>query len=84
MRPREYFQRQLYASFWFEKEDVGRAVELLGEDRVMFETDFPHPTCLYPDVRGHIQAGLGGLEPVVQRKILCGTAARLYGIPLPA
>jgi predicted TIM-barrel fold metal-dependent hydrolase len=44
--PSEYFRRQVYAMFWFEKE----ALELLPkyQNNVMFETDFPHPTCLHP------------------------------------
>jgi predicted TIM-barrel fold metal-dependent hydrolase len=49
--PSEYFKTNLYATFWFEN-NFGRLVDLIdtvGEDRIMFETDFPHPTCLYPD-----------------------------------
>ncbi len=83
LRPREYFRRQIYASFWFERENVPRTIELLGEDNVMFETDFPHPTCLYPDVRGGLQEALGKLDERVQRKVLHETASRVYGIPLP-
>ena len=42
--PSEYFRRQVYSMFWFEKESL----ELLPkyQDNVMFETDFPHPTSL--------------------------------------
>ena len=48
LRPKEYFKRQIYASFWFEQWGPLHAIEEIGEDNVMFETDFPHPTCLYP------------------------------------
>ena len=43
--------RQLYATFWFEnnRNKLPELVEAVGEDRILFETDFPHPTCLYPD-----------------------------------
>lgn len=81
LRPREYFRRQIYASYWFES-DVASAIAKLGDDNLMFETDFPHPTCLYPGVRAHIRASLGGLPESVQHKVLHGTAARLYGIDL--
>jgi len=77
LRPREYFQRQIYASYWFES-DVGTALAKLGEDNLMFETDFPHPTCLYPKVREKISETLGALPPRVQRKVLYETAARVY------
>ena len=83
LRPREYFQRQIYASYWFENENVARTIELLGADNVMFETDFPHPTCLYPNVREQVQSSLGGLERSVQRKVLYETAAKVYNLPLP-
>ncbi|MCP4905684.1 MAG: amidohydrolase family protein, partial [bacterium] len=59
-------------------------IELLGEDNIMFETDVPHPTCLYPGVRQHLEDTLGELEPRVQRKIMYETAAKLYRLPLPS
>ena len=83
LRPTEYFKRQIYASFWFEKQNVGRTIELLGEDNIMFETDFPHPTCLYPGVREQVQASLGDVAIEAQRKILYETAARVYNLPTP-
>ncbi|MBI3757891.1 MAG: amidohydrolase [Deltaproteobacteria bacterium] len=83
LRPREYFQRQIYASYWFENEDAAHSITKLGADNVMFETDFPHPTCLYPNVREQVQATLGGLERSVQRKVLYETAAKVYNLPLP-
>lgn len=81
LRPREYFQRQIFASYWFESE-IGTALEKLGEDNLMFETDFPHPTCLYPKVREKVHETLGALEPRVQRKVLYETAARVYDIEM--
>jgi predicted TIM-barrel fold metal-dependent hydrolase len=83
LRPLEYFRRQIYASYWFES-DARYAIERLGEDNIMFETDFPHPTCLYPGVQEQVRRTLGGLEPRVQRKVLFETAQRVYGIELPA
>jgi uncharacterized protein len=62
---------------------VARTIELLGADNVMFETDFPHPTCLYPNVREQVQASLVGFERSVQRKVLYETAAKVYNLPLP-
>jgi predicted TIM-barrel fold metal-dependent hydrolase len=82
LRPFEYFRRQIYASYWFEK-DPTYAIEKLGEDNLMFETDFPHPTCLYPGIREHIEASLANVRPEVRRKLLCDNAARVYHVPLP-
>jgi len=83
LRPREYFERQIYTSFWFEKENLAPAIEFLGEDHVMFETDVPHPTCLYPNMREHLHEAIGEIDERVQRKLLYETASRLYKIPLP-
>ena len=41
MLPSEYFKRQLFATFWFEKNNVPALVESVGEDCILFETDFP-------------------------------------------
>ena len=84
LRPREYFERQIYTSFWFEKENLAQAIGFLGEDHVMFETDVPHPTCLYPGMREHVREALGELEERIQRKVLYETAARLYHISPPS
>ena len=59
------------------------AVREIGEDNVLFETDFPHPTCLYPNVRQHVEASLAGLSEQAQRKVLYENAARVYQLPLP-
>jgi len=78
MLPSEYFKRQLYATFWFEKNNVPALIESVGEDNVLFETDFPHPTCLYPKPLDTVAAKMSTLEPRVQRKILGENAAKLY------
>lgn len=82
LRPSEYFRRQIYGSYWFER-DLGPALERLGEDNLMFETDFPHATCLYPGVQDQIRASTANLAPSVQRKLLYETAARVYQLELP-
>ena len=49
MQPSEYFRRQVHACYWFERDNLQGAIDALGSDNILFETDFPHPTCLYPD-----------------------------------
>jgi predicted TIM-barrel fold metal-dependent hydrolase len=78
LRPSEYFKRQLYATTWFERKDLGHVVESVGEDRIMFETDFPHPTCLFPDPLKTAAQNMAGLSPEVQRKVLSDNAVKLY------
>ena len=44
--PSEYFRDNWYATLWFEtgRWDLQHLVDSVGEDNIMFETDFPHPT----------------------------------------
>jgi predicted TIM-barrel fold metal-dependent hydrolase len=80
MTPMEYFKRNFYASFWFETASLLPAVEKLGAGRIMFETDYPHPTCLYPSPVDALERSIGGLKPALQRQILQDNAAKLYRI----
>jgi uncharacterized protein len=82
LRPTEYFRRQIYASFWFEDFGPRAAIEKIGENNVMFETDFPHPTCLYPKAQEHITNVLADLDDCVRRKVLRDTAVELYRLPI--
>jgi predicted TIM-barrel fold metal-dependent hydrolase len=50
----------------------------VGEDNIMFETDYPHPTCLYPDPLKTAAETMRDLSTTAQRKILGENAARLY------
>ena len=83
--PSEYFARQIYGCFWFERDTALFAIERLGADNVLFETDFPHPTSMSPgpataavapDV--YIDEVFGGLPDDTLRKILHDNAARIY------
>lgn len=81
LRPREYFQRQIYASYWFENSRaVDTFLEEIGADNLMFETDYPHPQALYPNVREKIEETLAHHPEPVQKKVLYENAERVYGI----
>jgi predicted TIM-barrel fold metal-dependent hydrolase len=86
LTPSEYFRRQLYGCFWFEQHSALAAIDVLP-DNIMFETDYPHPTCMHPGPRTaatrpreYAQKLLGGLPEDVIRKVLYETAAKVYGI----
>ena len=78
--PSEYFKDHWYATFWFEQNGghVQRLVDSVGEDRILFETDFPHPTCLYPGPLDTMAEKMSTLRPESRRKIMGENAARLY------
>ncbi len=82
--PSEYFRRQIYGCFWFEK-SVARVADLYP-DNFMFETDFNHPASLTPaerlpsvkSPRDLIIENLDGLPAVLVRKLLHDNAANVY------
>jgi predicted TIM-barrel fold metal-dependent hydrolase len=78
LSPSEYFRRQIYATTWFERTDLPAIVNAVGEDNIMFETDFPHPTCLYPDPLKTAEANMRDLSVTAQKKILGDNAKQLY------
>ena len=81
-KPSEYFREHWYATFWFEQAggDLQGLIDRVGEDNVMFETDFPHPTCMYPDPLGTVAERMATLRPETRRKVLGETAAALYRV----
>jgi predicted TIM-barrel fold metal-dependent hydrolase len=84
--PSEYFRRQIFGTFWFERGDVGTVLDEYP-DNIMFETDFPHPTSLSPGPNSYspspkhiIDHDLAHLPADVLEKVLHGTAARIYNL----
>ncbi len=84
LKPSDYFRRQVYATFWFESESLLRLIDFYP-DNLMFETDFPHPTCLAPGPASYtdsakvvLEQNLAGLSEELLRKVLRDTAAKVY------
>lgn len=78
--PSEYFRDNWFATFWFEtgRGDFQHLIDAVGEDNVLFETDFPHPTSLHPDPLSMVSEKVATLRPETQRKIMGENAAKLY------
>jgi len=85
--PSEYFKRQCYGTFWFER----GTLKMLDDyaDNFMFETDFPHLTSLTPGGASavdhpceHIQKSFVDVSPETTIKVLHGNAARLYELSM--
>ena len=77
--PSEYFKSNFYGCFWFEKgKNMADMVRKVGIDNCLFETDFPHPTSLYPI--DNLEERIAELTPEERVKVLSTNAAKLYGI----
>jgi uncharacterized protein len=53
---------------------------LVGEDNIIWGSDYPHPDGIWPDSLKVIEADLGRLDARAQRKITCENAGKLYGL----
>ena len=78
MKPSEYWYRQCYATY--QSDPIGlRLIDILGENNVMWGSDFPHPDGVWPDSQSFIEREFTSVSPDVKRKITCENAANLYG-----
>ena len=87
--PSEYFRRQVYSMFYFERPSTLQVLEAYP-DNFLYETDFPHPISMSPSgtgdprVGGHpkdyIERTLGGLPDELVRKVLHDNAAKVYNV----
>ena len=80
MKPSEYWARQGYSTFQIEHL-TNEMIDAVGEDNIMWGSDYPHPDCVWPDSRTVINDHLGHLDESKIRKLVCDNTAKLYGFP---
>ena len=76
----------LRRNFWFTSiEDPSgfRALDIIGEDKVMVEVDYPHPDGTWPQSQETFRGQLEGLPVETIRKLCYQNAADLYQHPAP-
>jgi predicted TIM-barrel fold metal-dependent hydrolase len=79
MTPTAYFKRQVWATFQTDFAGL-RLVDALGDDRVMWASDYPHPDSTWPESQHAIEENFRGVAEATRRRILCDNARRLYGL----
>ena len=77
-KPSDYFKRNIKLTFLRDTVAI-RTYDLLGEDTLMFQTDFPHGISTYPNSRAMCDAMFKGVDEKVRDKIVYHNAAQLYG-----
>ena len=80
-KPSFYFRRQCAVSVDPDEKTIVAMSELLGEDKLVWASDFPHIDAEY-GVVGELKENMAGLSATAQRKILGENAARLYSLPM--
>jgi uncharacterized protein len=79
MPPSAYFRRQIWATFQSDLAGM-RLLDVLGEDRVMWASDYPHADSTWPESRKAIEDNFHAVAEGARRRILCENARELYGL----
>ena len=78
LKPSDYFRQSCFISCDPDEDLVYQVVETIGDDRIVFATDFPHPDAKYPNaVKSFME--LPRLTKDTRRKILWDNALAFYG-----
>ncbi len=77
MKPSDYFLRQCFISVDVDEYLVTDVMKRLGDDHLVFSTDYPHADCKFPQATDTFLA-MEGISATSKRKILWDNCARLY------
>jgi predicted TIM-barrel fold metal-dependent hydrolase len=77
LKPSDYFRRQGYVTYQ-QDQYLEPIIPLIGEDNIIWGADYPHPDCIWPESRRHLDANLRMLPERVRRKITSENVSRLY------
>ena len=78
-RPSDYFRRNLWFVAEPEERTIGACLELVGEDRILWGSDFPHIDASL-EAPSLIRASISGLSEPRQRAVLGENARKLFGL----
>ena len=78
-KPSELFHRQMFVTF--QEDDIGlKLLDDLGENNVIWASDYPHFDAIWPNSRKYIDEHMGSLSPTARKKVTCDNAVRLYNL----
>ena len=82
LKPSEYFRRQCYISFDPDETTLPLLAPLIGEQRIVWASDYPHLDATFPGVVRELDEHLAKLPPSASDRIRGANAAALYGLDL--
>jgi predicted TIM-barrel fold metal-dependent hydrolase len=82
-KPIEYYADHIYGCYISDSHGL-RSVDLVGEDNITYETDYPHTDGTWPNSRDVAERELGHLTESQIEKIVRGNAIRMLSLDLPA
>ena len=79
MKPSDYVRRNCWFVADPDERGIGAMLELVGEDRILWGSDYPHIDASL-DAPARIRRAVAGLSPARQAAVLGGNAAALFGL----
>jgi predicted TIM-barrel fold metal-dependent hydrolase len=81
--PSEYFARQCWVSFDVDERTLPTLIPFVGEDRIVWGSDYPHHDCKFPGAVKTLEKTISTLPQRVRERILGENAEALYGLAPP-
>ncbi|MEY2460606.1 MAG: hypothetical protein QOG30_2436, partial [Acidimicrobiaceae bacterium] len=80
----EYFHQNVWMGVSQPGPDDVKARDMIGADRFMWGSDYPHDEGTWPYTREHLRARFSSVPETEMRDILAGNVAKLYDFDLNA
>ena len=81
LSPSEYFARQCWISYEIDEATLPALAPLIGEDRIVWGSDYPHHDATFPGAVSTLRRTLAPLDEDTAALILGANAAELYRLP---
>ncbi len=78
LRPSDYFARQCWISFEIDEPSLPALLPLLGEERAVWGSDYPHHDSTFPGAVHELRRTIAGLPDAAQRRVLGSNALDCY------
>ena len=79
LSPLEYFRRQCYVSIDADEIPGALVIDSIGEDRVVFSSDYPHLDSKFPN-SVELFLSMPGMSDETKRRILWDNCKALYNL----
>ena len=79
-KPSEYFRRQCWISFEPDDPTLPRLADLIGVDRILWASDFPHSDAIYPGTVKALEDTIAPLTDDVKDLVRGANAFEAYGL----
>ena len=82
LKPSEYFQRQMYATFIDDPMGLKTYALAGGADNFMWSTDYPHQASTFPHTQETLERAFQDVPEADKHKMTRDNASKLYGLPV--